>query len=166
MRCARMTRNTLAAVIGMAGLGFGIVRALPARAAPVKASIAPRYVVLSCSRKLEVKPRDFTTACADNGFGMTNMRWTSWTSHLASGYGTVYENDNYPNHAEGRIYQVSALVVLWGSAPVQGHPAERDLHAHDGHLSARSPCDLRQEGQREIRRDLPRDPELPRLRKR
>ena len=125
MRCARMTRNTLAAVIGMAGLGFGIVRALPARAAPVKASIAPRYVVLSCSRKLEVKPRDFTTACADNGFGMTNMRWTSWTSHLASGYGTVYENDNYPNHAEGRIYQVSALVVLWGSAPVQGHPAER-----------------------------------------
>jgi hypothetical protein len=124
MRCARMARNTLAAVIGIAGLGLGIVRVLPARGAPVKASVAPTYVVLSCSRKPEVKPRRFTSACADNGFGMTNMRWTSWTSHLASGYGTVYENDNHPNHAEGRIYQLSALVVLWGSAPVQGHSGE------------------------------------------
>jgi hypothetical protein len=27
------------------------------------------------------------------------MHWTSWTSHPASGYGTVYEDDNFPNHA-------------------------------------------------------------------
>ena len=53
------------------------------------------------------------------------MRWASWTSHLASGYGTVYENDNYPNHAQGRIHHVPALIMLWGSAPVRGHPAER-----------------------------------------
>lgn len=125
MRHARLTRTALAAVIAVVGLGAGILEVMPADAAPVKAGVAPTHVVLNCSQKPEVKPVDFTSACADNGFGVTNMHWTSWTSHLASGYGTVYENDNYPNHAEGRTYQVPALIMLWGSAPVKGHPAER-----------------------------------------
>ena len=120
-----MTRSALAAVTAVAGLGVAIVQVLPADAAPAKAAVGPRYVVLNCSQKPEVKPVNFTSACADNGFGVANMHWTSWTSHLASGYGTLYENDNYPNHAEGRVYRVPALIVLWGSAPVKGHPAER-----------------------------------------
>lgn len=124
MKHARITRITLAVAV-VAGLGAGILQVLPADAASAKAHVAPKYVVLNCNVKAEVRPGDFTSACADNGFGVVNMHWTSWTSHLASGYGTVYENDNYPNHAEGRIYQVPALIVLWGSAPVRGHPAER-----------------------------------------
>ena len=125
MNHARMTRTTLAALAAVAGLGAGILRALPARAAPVAARVAPTYVVLNCSQKPEVKPLDFTSACADNGFGVTKMHWTSWTSHLASGYGTVYENDSYPNHAQGHVYQVPALIMLWGTARVKGHPADR-----------------------------------------
>lgn len=125
MKHARMTRTILAGVTAVAGLGVGILEVLPADATSVGAHVAPRYVVLNCSQKPEVKPVDFTSACADNGFGVAKMHWTSWTSHLASGYGTVYENDNYPDHAEGRTYQVPALITLWGSASVKGHPAER-----------------------------------------
>ena len=125
MKHARMIRTTLAAVTAVAVLGAVIVQVLPAAAAPVEVHLAPRYVVLNCGQKPEVKPVEFTSACADNGFGVTNMRWASWTSHLASGYGTVYENDNYPSHAAGRTYRVPALIMLWGSAPVKGHPAER-----------------------------------------
>ena len=147
MKPARMTRTTLATVTAVAGLGAGILQVLPADAASVETRVAPTYVVLSCQDKPEVKPADFTSACADNGFGVTKMHWTSWTSHLASGYGTVYENDNYPNHAEGRVYQVPAVIVLWGGRPGQGPLGRADLHPDNRHLSRCPASGLRvQEG--------------------
>ncbi len=124
MKHARIT-SILAAATAIAGLGAGLLQVLPADAVTVPAHTAPGYVVLGCNGKPAVKPVNFTPACADNGFGLVNMHWTSWTSHLASGYGTVYENDNYPNHARGHIYKVPALITLWGSSQVKGHPGER-----------------------------------------
>ena len=44
---------------------------------------------------------------------------------IASGYGTEYENDCKPDCAQGHIHYYPALVVLWGSGSVSGHPAER-----------------------------------------
>jgi len=120
----QVTRSILAALCAVGAVGAGITQVLAAAAATREAQ-ATTYVVLNCHQRPEVKPVEFTSACADKGFGVADMRWTSWTSHLASGYGIVYENDNYPNHAEGRIYRVPALIMLWGSAAVPGHPAER-----------------------------------------
>jgi hypothetical protein len=51
--------------------------------------------------------------------------WTSWTPKLASSYGTFRENDRKPNCAEGHFHHYRSLEVLWGSATVTGHPAER-----------------------------------------
>lgn len=108
--------GTAAAVIGT-GLGQA---AADAATAP-----APRYVVLNCSNKAVTRPASWTPYCADAGVVMKGMHWSSWDSHMASGYGTVSENDEYPNHAEGKIYTVPALVTLWGSQAVSGHPDER-----------------------------------------
>ena len=107
----------LAAVTVVAGLGVS----LPANATAAASTTG----LFGCNNKIEVRPATYTPDCGDNGFGLEKMHWTSWTSRGATGHGTVYENDNYPNHATGRIYQVPALIKLWGSASVKGHPGER-----------------------------------------
>jgi hypothetical protein len=104
-----------------AGLGAGLAQAMSAGAATTP---VPKYVVLNCSESPVAQPANWTPFCADYGVVLKNMHWTSWTSHLASGYGTVSEDDNYPSHAEGKIYTVPVLVTLWGSATVESHPGD------------------------------------------
>jgi hypothetical protein len=84
-----------------------------------------KYVVLNCSLKPVVAPSTFIITCADAGIGVRDLHWTSWTPKLASGYGTFWENDCKPNCAEGHFHYYPALEVLWGSARVKGHPADR-----------------------------------------
>jgi hypothetical protein len=43
---------------------------------------------------------------------------------MATGYGTVAENDNYPDHAQGKVYTVPVIVTLWGSAAVSHHSGD------------------------------------------
>jgi len=113
----------LAAMIA-AALGAGLAQAMPANAAATSAHSAPKYVVLNCANKLVTEPATWSPYCADYGVVLADMHWTSWTRHLASGYGTVHEDDNYPNHADGRVYNVPALVTLWGGAAVKHHPGD------------------------------------------
>lgn len=111
------------AATAAAALGAGLAQA-PAHASATRAASAPEYVVLTCGGKAVTRPVAWTPYCADYGVNLSGMHWTSWNSHLASGYGTVAEDDNYPDHASGRIYTVPARVTLWGSAPVTSHPGE------------------------------------------
>jgi hypothetical protein len=85
----------------------------------------PRYVVLDCSYKPVVAPSSLIVTCADAGIRLGDLHWTSWTPKLASGYGTFWENDCKPNCAEGHFHSYPSLEMLWGSATVQGHPADR-----------------------------------------
>jgi hypothetical protein len=102
-------------------LGVGLAQAMPASATTTP---TPKYVVLNCSEKPVTQPANWTPFCADYGTVLEDMHWTSWTSHLASGYGTVYEDDNYPSHVEGKVYKVPALVTLWGSVAIKSHPGD------------------------------------------
>jgi hypothetical protein len=86
---------------------------------------APKYVVLDCSFKPVVAPSTFVIACGDGGIGVRDLHWTSWTPQLASGYGTFWENDCTPSCAQGHIHYYPSREVLWGSATVKGHPADR-----------------------------------------
>ena len=81
--------------------------------------------MLNCAGKAVTKPANWTPYCADYGVYLSRMHWTGWNSHMASGYGTVSEDDNYPNHVEGKTYTVPALITLWGSMAVRNHPGER-----------------------------------------
>lgn len=85
----------------------------------------PKYVVLDCAFKPVVAPSTFIITCADAGIGVQDLRWTSWTPRLASGYGTFWENDCTPDCADGHFHYYPSLEVLWGSATVKGHPADR-----------------------------------------
>lgn len=110
------------AALASSGTPGGTHAAATAQAAVAK---APRYVVLSCSFKPVVKPSTVTIACADAGTGVQDLHWTSWTSKLASGHGTFWQNDCTPNCAAGHFHYYPSLEVLWGSATVKGHPADR-----------------------------------------
>jgi hypothetical protein len=92
-----------AGIIAAAGGGAALVSSgTPATASTQAATAAiPRYVVLDCSFKPVVTPPAFVVACADNGMGVEGLHWTSWTPKLASGYGTIWENDCTPNCADG-----------------------------------------------------------------
>jgi hypothetical protein len=93
-------------------------------AATHAATTAPKFVLLGCDNRAEVAPSDISN-CGDGAVGVTRLHWTSWTSHLASGYGTYFLNDCTPTCVGGHFHTYPALVALWGSARVQGHPSER-----------------------------------------
>jgi hypothetical protein len=88
------------------------------------ATTAPKFVLLGCNDNAEVAPSSISN-CGDGAVGLTGLHWTSWTSHLASGYGTYFLNDCTPTCVGGHFHTYPALVALWGSAAVKGHPSER-----------------------------------------
>jgi hypothetical protein len=118
-------RRFIAVASGFAVAAVGLILWLPASVGAATTGAGPRYVVLNCMDKAQVEPGTISLACADDGVGLTGLHWTSWTSELASAYGTEWENDCQPNCAAGHIRDYPVLVELWGSAAVPGHPAER-----------------------------------------
>ena len=85
---------------------------------------APKFVLIGCDNNAEVAPSDISN-CGDGAVGVTRLHWTSWTSHLASGYGIYFLNDCTPTCVGGHFHTYHALIALWGSAAVKGHPSER-----------------------------------------
>jgi uncharacterized protein YceK len=85
---------------------------------------APKFILLGCNDDAEVAPSSISN-CGDGAVGLAGLHWTSWTSHLASGYGTYFLNDCTPTCVGGHFHTYHALAVLWGSAAVTGHPSER-----------------------------------------
>jgi hypothetical protein len=127
-----MNLRTIAAVtttVAALAVGLGLSSAASAApthpAATAQAAKTPRYVALNCSFKPVVEPSTYVIACADYGIYLQGLHWTSWTAKEASGYGTFWENDCTPSCADGHFHHYSALEVLWGSAAVKGHPADR-----------------------------------------
>src|SRR5258707_2530736 len=51
---------------------------------------APNFVALGCDLKGQLMPSEYVLACGDGNAGLKSLHWTSWTSQLASGYGTYY----------------------------------------------------------------------------
>lgn len=134
MNRGRFTAIASAFAIAALGLSPGLAGCAgpaPAPAAPVTragpAATAAQYVVLNCldMDRAQVKPGTIVLACADDGLGLTRLHWTSWTTQLASAYGTEWENDCKPNCAQGHLHYYPVVAVLWGSAPVKGHPGEQ-----------------------------------------
>jgi hypothetical protein len=105
------------------------VAANGARTAAVTTSgTAPKFVLLGCDDNAQVAPSGISN-CGDGAVGVKGLHWTSWTSHLASGYGTYFRNDCTPTCVAGHFHDYPALVTLWGGAAVKGHPTERKYTA-------------------------------------
>ena len=114
-RAAATTRDAAA---GSASAAHAATTALTTGAS------APKFVLLGCNNDAEVAPSDISN-CGDGAVGVTRLHWTSWNSHLASGYGIYFLNDCTPTCVGGHFHTYHALIALWGSAAVKGHPSER-----------------------------------------
>ena len=58
-------------------------------------------------------------ACADDGFGIGSLHWTSWSAGSATGTGTTWYKDCKPNCADGKIVQTPDVQVTL-THPVRG----------------------------------------------
>jgi hypothetical protein len=83
----------------------------------------PKYVVADCNQ-WQTEPSVYLFTCADAGEGVQEVHWTTWSYTLASGYGTYFANLCTPDCAAGNFRDYPALVVLWGTGAVPGHPAD------------------------------------------
>jgi hypothetical protein len=125
-----MKRARLGAIAGSALVIAGLAAGGPALSGSASAQAAPsassaQMVVFDCpGQPAMVRPRDFIQTCADAGISYERLAWTSWTPRLASASGVLEENDCTPNCAEGHFRTYPALIVLWGSTAVPGHPGE------------------------------------------
>ena len=89
--------------------------------ASVDSSIA---VYADCTRpvaeqKPTVEPSEIVMACADNGFGIGNVKWASWTAGSATGSGTTYYKDCRPDCADGKIVETPGVHITLAH-PVRG----------------------------------------------
>ena len=117
----------VAAVLAITGLTLsGSAHAAPVRPAAAAAQVsAVRAVVFDCpGQHALVRPKSFILACADGYAYFDKLAWTSWTPGLASARGTLVLNDCTPYCAAGHFHSYPAIVVLWGSKAVPGHPGE------------------------------------------
>jgi hypothetical protein len=62
----------------------------------------------------QVKPSGIDLACADNGNGVENIVWTSWTASSARGSGRVWQKRCVPDCASGGIDTFPASISLSG----------------------------------------------------
>src|SRR5258708_3570780 len=74
------------------------------------ATTAPKFVLLGCNNNAEVAPSSISN-CGDGSVGLTGLHWTSWTSHLASGYGTYFLNDCTPTSVGRHFHTYPALLA-------------------------------------------------------
>jgi hypothetical protein len=104
----------------------------PSPVAPASPSVAPTTqssvdasigVYADCTspapeQRPTVEPSEIVMACADDGFGIRDVRWSSWTADGARGSGTTWYKDCRPNCAEGKIVDTPNVRIVL-TTPVQ-----------------------------------------------
>lgn len=88
----------------------------------LSAAVSP--VWFNCLGRGQVKPADYILTCADAGSVLDHLVWTRWTAQQAVATGVHELNNAIPNRAEGKFIDYPAVVTLWRSEPVPGHPGE------------------------------------------
>jgi hypothetical protein len=68
----------------------------------------------------EYKPESITLTCADGGWSIQAITWTTWTDKGAEGTGTWRENLCKPNCADGEIVEANVQVKLSDLTPYKG----------------------------------------------
>jgi hypothetical protein len=83
---------------------------------PPSTPLPPPGAVADCTsalpHRLSTRPSAITLACADNGWGVEEMTWTSWTTSAATGHGTFWDKLCEPSCASGKIGTYPIVVTL------------------------------------------------------
>ncbi len=116
------------------GLGLGTAALIPAALASSRTpssdvaianELSEQAVVVDCQGQPQVRPENFTLACADGNDYLTRLSWTRWTAGLARATGVQEVNDCDPYCAAGHFHGYPVAVIFRGSAPVPGHPGRQ-----------------------------------------
>lgn len=108
--------SAIIGVIAVPVLGLSLMGA-SSHAAPAPRPRPRPTVVVNCLGKQQVKPGTIVLACADYNSLIQKITWTSWTRELASGTGTLVQNDCLPDCAAGHFHRYPVLVILWANQP-------------------------------------------------
>jgi hypothetical protein len=87
----------------------------PATIAPVDTGI----LVYGDCKTASLEPSEIVLTCADYGWILEALHWSSWTASQATAVGTFVYNDCTPNCAEGHHHDVPGTQVTL-TAPVRG----------------------------------------------
>ena len=66
------------------------------------------------------KPESITLTCADGGWSLQQITWTSWTKKGAEGMGTFRENLCKPSCADGEFVEAKVNLKLSDLTPYKG----------------------------------------------
>ena len=106
--------SAIIGVIAVPVLGLSLMGA-SSHAVPAPPPQPRKTVVVNCLGKQQVKPSTIVLACADYNSLIQKITWTSWTRKLASGTGTLVQNDCLPDCAAGHFHRYPVLVILWAN---------------------------------------------------
>jgi hypothetical protein len=94
-------RTTVVVVVLIVGLGW-----------PVAASTRANVPKLADCGRAAVEPPTIVLACADAGFTITKLQWSSWRTAGAVGHGVAWRNKCVPDCAAGHFVRWSVVVRL------------------------------------------------------
>lgn len=104
----------------------------PAASSPAGApqhllSTAPAGVpsVITCTRRPQIRPGQYTLACADRNAYLTGLHWAAWGPASAFAAGTDTFNVCVPTCTAGHLHSYPVLAVVWRAEPLPAHPGER-----------------------------------------
>ena len=98
-------------------LGLNLIMAGCGAGSASTAATSPRPgVIADCGsappHRLTIRPSSITLACADNGWGIQDLTWTSWTPSAATGHGMFWDKLCKPSCADGKIGNYPVAVRL------------------------------------------------------
>lgn len=95
------------------------VAATPTASVDSSIAVYANCTLPPAEQKPTVEPTEIVMACADNGFGIGELRWATWTANSATGSGTTWYKDCKPDCADGKIVQTPNVHVTL-TQPVRG----------------------------------------------
>ena len=97
-------------------IGAGIVAmtvialSIGASAAPAVAGHRGRTYLPADCHHLQMRPRSIVFACADGGFFVRRLTWSSWSRDRAVGRGVFHQNACRPSCADGTFHVATGTI--------------------------------------------------------
>ena len=99
----------------------GSASAEPSPSASAASTDSSIQIYANCT-SLSFEPTSIRVTCADGGWSLKDLTWTSWTGMSATGTGTLVYNDCKPSCVAGHFHQVpgTRIVLTDPKASVSG----------------------------------------------
>jgi hypothetical protein len=115
--CALLGLSLIMAGCGAGSASTAVSPNSVSKAAPTRTATSFRPgVIADCGsappHRLSIRPSSITLACADNGWGIQDLTWTSWTPSAATGHGMFWDKLCQPSCAAGQIGTYPVAVRL------------------------------------------------------